>query len=453
MADNPDLSIVILAAGQGTRMCNAIPKVMHPLAGRTLIAHVLGFAGRMRAGRTAVVLAPGMDTVQAEVTNVAPDAAIVIQNLPLGTGHAVEAAVDELPEAGSVLVLFGDTPLLTVETIAGLVDRRREKDAAVAVLGMHPEDPSGYGRLEIDGSGELVGIVEHRYASELLRQTAICNSGVMAIDAARLRPLVRRIEADPVNGEFYLTEIVALARAEGWRCVAIEAPAEEGLGVNSQQQLAQAADVLQQRLRHELMTAGVIMLAPQTVFMCDDTEIAPGAVIEPNVVFGPGVRVEAGAIIRAFSYLEHARVGAGAQVGPFARLRPGADIGESARIGNFVEAKNARLGNGAKANHLTYLGDCDVGAGSNIGAGTIICNYDGFSKHRTLIGEDVFVGSNTALVAPLEIGAGSIVGAGSVITRNVPDDTVAVARGEQRHARGRASVLRARFRNKSQPDG
>jgi bifunctional UDP-N-acetylglucosamine pyrophosphorylase/glucosamine-1-phosphate N-acetyltransferase len=439
------LSVTVLAAGKGTRMRNHLPKVLHPLAGRTLIGHVLEAARELGAARTVVVLAPGMDEVAAEVRRSPLSPAVAVQEPQLGTGHALMAAAPELPrETGTVLVLYGDTPLVTPGTLRRLVATREEAGAAVAVLGMRPPDPKGYGRLRLAG-GDLDEIVEERHADEELKRHGISNSGVMALDAARLPELLGAIPLRPDKNEYYLTDVVALATARSWRCVAIEGPWEEGVGVNSQAQLADAMRLLQARLRARLLDAGVIMPAPETVYLAADTEVAPGAVIEPYCVFGPGVRIAAGAVVHAFSHLEGAVVGAGASVGPFARLRPGTELGEGARLGNFVEAKNTRLAAGAKANHLTYLGDATVGEGANVGAGTITCNYDGFAKHRTEIGPGAFVGSNSSLVAPVRVGAGAIVAAGSTVTADVPDDALAVARGRQQTRAGYAPPLRERL--------
>ena len=326
--------------------------------------------------------------------------------------------------------------------------RYEAADAAVAVLGMRPPDPAGYGRLRFSGD-DLAEIVEERHADPELRRSGNSNSGVMAMDAARLRPLLDAVPLRPEKGEYYLTDIVALATARGWRCTAVEGPWEEGAGVNSQAQLADAMRLLQTRLRGRLLEAGVIMPAPETVHLAVDTEVAPGAVVEPYVVFGPGVRVEAGAVVHSFSHLEGAVVEAGASVGPFARLRPGTRLGEKARVGNFVETKKARIGKGSKANHLSYLGDAKIGSGVNVGAGTITCNYDGFGKHRTEIGAGAFIGSNSALVAPVRVGAGAVVGAGSTVSRDVPDEAVAIARGTQENREGKAPGLRDRFRRRA----
>ena len=442
------LCVTVLAAGKGTRMRNTLPKVLHPLASRTLIEHVLASAAELGPRRTVVVLAPGMEAVAAVVgraVTAAPE--VVLQEPQLGTGHALMAARAALPATGTVLVVFGDTPLLRGATLARLVEVREAAGAAVAVLGMRPADPAGYGRLRV-ADKRLLEIVEERHADADLRRDALCNSGVMAFDASRLGRLLDELPLRPEKNEHYLTDAVGLAVARGWPCVAIEGPAEEGLGVNSQAQLAEAGAVLQRRLREALLEAGVVMPAPETVQLCADTEAAPGAVIEPYVVFGPGVRVGPRAVVRSFSHLEGATVAAGAVVGPFARLRPGSDIGEGARVGNFVETKNARLEAGAKANHLSYLGDASVGAGANVGAGTITCNYDGFHKHPTRIGAGAFIGSNTALVAPVAVGTGAIVAAGSTVTQDVPDDGFAVARARQETQADRAGRLRERLRQR-----
>jgi bifunctional UDP-N-acetylglucosamine pyrophosphorylase/glucosamine-1-phosphate N-acetyltransferase len=438
------LSVVILAAGKGTRMRNLRPKVLHPLAGLPVIGHVLATAAQLDPATLVVVLAEGMDEVAAVVRGRAPAAHVAVQEPQLGTGHAVMAARDLLPGSCPVLVLYGDTPLLTAATAATLVQARADADAAVAVLGMRPPDPTGYGRLRMV-DGRLVEIVEERHADAELRATALCNSGVMAFDATRLPALLDALVLRPEKGEYYLTDVVAAAVDRGWPVVAVEGPWQEGQGINSQAQLAEVAGMLQERLRGRLLESGVIMEAPGTVFLAADSVVAPGAVLEPYVVLGPGVRVGAGAVVHAFSHLEGAVVGPGCSVGPFARLRPGADLEEAARVGNFVEVKAARLGRGAKANHLSYVGDAEVGAGANLGAGTITCNYDGFAKHRTEVGPGAFIGSNTALVAPVRVGAGSIVAAGSTITADVPDGALAVARERQHTLPSRATALRERL--------
>jgi bifunctional UDP-N-acetylglucosamine pyrophosphorylase/glucosamine-1-phosphate N-acetyltransferase len=437
------LSVVVLAAGKGTRMRNELPKVLHPLAGLPLIAHVLRCAGALQPRRICVVLGPGMDAVAAAVRSTCATAEIVIQEPQLGTGHALQVARPALAESGSVLVLYGDTPLVTPQTCARLLAMQRDGDAAMTVLAMRPPDPSGYGRLRFEG-GQLVEIVEERHADEALRVQAPCNSGLMALDAARLTTLLEALPLRPGKNEIYLTDVVAAAVARGWGASAVEGDWIEGQGVNSQAQLAAVEELLQARLRASALYQGVIMPAPHTVHLAYDTSLASGAMVEPYVVFGPGVRVETGAVIHSFSHLEGARIGAHASVGPFARLRPGTELGEAARVGNFVEAKAAYLGAGAKANHLSYVGDAHVGAGANVGAGTITCNYDGFAKHRTVIGERAFIGSNSALVAPVTIGASAIVAAGSTVTEDVPDNALAIARQRQEIRPGQAEKVRQR---------
>jgi bifunctional UDP-N-acetylglucosamine pyrophosphorylase/glucosamine-1-phosphate N-acetyltransferase len=355
------------------------------------------------------------------------------------------AAQEPLPASGTVLVVFGDTPLLTGATLARLAAAREAAGAAVAVLGMRLADSTGYGRLRVE-DGRLVAIVEDRDADEALKRDAICNSGVMALDAARLPELLAALPLRADKGEYYLTDAVALAVERGWPCVAIEGPAEEGLGVNSQAHLAEAREILQRRLRLRLLANGVILHAPDTVHLCVDSEVAPGAVIEPYVVFGPGVRIGPGAVVHSFSHLERAVVAERAEIGPFARLRPGSEIGAAAKVGNFVETKNTVLEAGAKAGHLTYLGDTTVGAEANIGAGTITCNYDGFAKHATRIGAGAFIGSNSALVAPVTVGDGAFVAAGSTITSDVPADGLAIARARQETREQQAARLRERLR-------
>jgi bifunctional UDP-N-acetylglucosamine pyrophosphorylase/glucosamine-1-phosphate N-acetyltransferase len=441
------LNVVVLAAGKGTRMRNDRPKVLHPLAGRSLIGHVLVVAQSLRPARITVVLAPGMEPVAAEVARFGPGIEIALQEPQQGTGHALMAALPGLAADGSVLVLYGDTPLVTTPTLEALLAARRESDAAVAVLGMRPPMPDGYGRLAEDALG-LAAIVEERHADPELRRAGLCNSGVMAIDASMLPELLAAIPLRPEKGEYYLTDIVELARARGRRCVALAGPWQEGVGINSQEQLVQANAILQERLRAAALANGVIMPAPETVFLAADTEIAPGAIIEPHVVIGPGVRIAADAHVHSFCHLVDAELAEGAEIGPYARLRPGSRIGRGAKLGNFVETKNATLREGAKVNHLSYVGDALVGARANVGAGTITCNYDGFGKYRTEIGGGTFIGSNTLLVAPVRVGADAFVAAGSTITRDVPDGAVAIARTPQETRPDAAEPLRARLRRR-----
>jgi bifunctional UDP-N-acetylglucosamine pyrophosphorylase/glucosamine-1-phosphate N-acetyltransferase len=439
------LTLILLAAGKGTRMRSDRPKVLHPLASRPMIAHVLNTASELAPGRAVVVLAPEMDAVAAEARRGPLPVKIVLQEPQLGTGHALLAAREQLPQKGEVLVLYSDTPLVTAETLGRLLEERCAAQAAVAVLGFRPPDPTGYGRLAFDHDG-LAAIVEERHADETLKREGLCNAGVMAFDAARLVPLLDALELKQPKGEYYLTDAVEHARARGWNCVALEGPFEAGLGINSQAQLAEAEAILQRRLRQAAMAAGVTMTAPETVFLAADTELEPGVEIGPYVVFGPRVAVAAGARILPFCHLEGVRIAAGAEIGPFTRIRPGAEIGERAKVGNFVEVKNATLEAGAKANHLSYIGDARVGSKSNIGAGTITCNYDGTAKHRTEIGKGVFIGSNAALVAPVTIGDGAFVGAGSTINRDVPAGSLSIARGRQTDIPDGAARIRARRR-------
>lgn len=422
-------------------MKSRLPKVMHRIANRTMIGHVLDNLTPIGVAPIVAVIAPGMDDVAREV---APHG-IAYQTEALGTGHAVRSAREALAgiKAATVLVLFGDSPFVSTATLRKLIERRQAADdPAVVVLGMRPADPTGYGRLITDEAGAIAKIVEHKDANEAERRVDLCNSGVMAIDAAVMWPLVERIGNDNAKKEYYLTDIVALAREAGRRCAYVEAPAEELLGVNSRLDLAGAEALYQQRRRREAMGEGVTLTDPATVYFSSDTKLGQDVVVGPNVVFGPGVSVADGVEIRAFSHIEGARIESGAIIGPFARLRPGSEIGANVHIGNFVETKNAKLGAGAKANHLTYLGDTEVGAKSNIGAGTITCNYDGFLKDKTVIGASVFIGSNASLVAPVTIGDGAIVAAGSVVTRDVAADALAVARGQQVDKPGWASKFR-----------
>ena len=444
---------VILAAGEGTRMKSALPKVLHPVAGQPMVTHLLAALGPLQPALTVVVIGPGMDAVAAAV---AP-AECVIQDPPLGTGDAVRAAHPALAgrlaptgDITDVIVVFGDTPLLQSQTLARLLDdRRRAPAAAVAVAGMRPADPGPYGRLVTTLEGGLERIVEARDADPQQRGIGLCNGGAMAIDGGHLFDLLDALDRNNAKAEFYLTDIVGIARGRGLECRAVELPAEELLGVNTRAELAEAEALMQQRLRRAALDRGVTLIAPETVFLCADTELSPDVVIEPNVAFGPGVRVAAGARIRAFSHVEGAQIGAGAIVGPFARLRPGADLGEDVHVGNFVEVKAARLGRGVKANHLSYLGDAEIGAGSNIGAGTITCNYDGFNKHRTVIGDNAFIGTGTALVAPVTVGDGAYVATGSVVTADVPADSLTIARARQVDKPGRAAALRDRLRGRN----
>jgi bifunctional UDP-N-acetylglucosamine pyrophosphorylase/glucosamine-1-phosphate N-acetyltransferase len=434
----PCLSVV-LAAGEGTRMRSLTPKVLHAIGSRALITHVLTATGQ--DGATAVVIGPGQDVIAAEVKRTAPAAEIFVQAERRGTAHAVLAARTALARGAEVvLVLFGDTPLIRPQTLARLHDAV-VKGAAVAVLGFRPVDPAGYGRLVVEG-GQLVAIREERDASPAEKAITLCNAGVMALDGAHALAILDRIDDRNAKREFYLTDAVAIARAMGRAVVALETEEDEVRGINTRAQLAEAEAVLQRRLRQQWLDAGVTMVAPETVYLAADTKLARDVVVEPFVVFGEGVVVEEGAVIRSFSHLEGAHVGKGARVGPYARLRPGADLAEDVHVGNFVEVKAATIEKGAKANHLSYIGDARVGEGANVGAGTITCNYDGAAKHHTDIGKGAFIGSNSALVAPVKIGDGAYIGSGSVITNDVPADALALGRGRQIVKDGWAARLR-----------
>lgn len=449
------VAAVILSAGMGTRMKSALPKVLHLVAGKPMIHWVLDTVEALGAERAVVVTAPTHDIVREAIGD---RASMAIQETPLGTGHAVLSAADSLKEwcagGGTVLVLFGDTPMITAETLSRMVAARHaHDDPAVVVLGFEPEDPALYGRLIMAPDHHLERIVEARDAMPYELEIGLCNGGVMAIDAAVLFQLLERIDNANAKGEYYLTDIVGIAREFGRRCAVVIGDPVEAQGVDSRAGLAQAEAAMQDRLRSAAMAGGVSMTAPETVFLTHDTVLGQDVTVAPHVVFGPGVSVDEGAEIRAFSHLEGAHVGAGAVVGPYARLRPGARIGAQAHIGNFVEVKNAEIEDGAKANHLSYVGDARVGAGANIGAGTITCNYDGFNKHRTDIGAGAFIGSNTALVAPVTVGDGAVIGAGSTVTRNVGDDDLVVVRGEAKTVPGGAERLRQRNSAKKKTKG
>lgn len=434
---------IVLAAGEGTRMKSDTPKVLHRVAGRSMLAHVLASVAAAGVDQVAVVVGPGRDDVRAEAQRVTPHAQIFEQTERLGTAHAVLAARAAIAAGcDDLLVLFADTPLVTGETVLAL--RAALADgAAVAALGFHAADPYGYGRLLQDPAGRLVAIREEKDATAEERAVRLCNAGLMAIDGADALALLQSIGNQNAKGEYYLTDIVELVEAQGRDARVVVADETEVLGVNDRVQLSQAEAVAQARLRRAAMTAGVTMIAPDTVFLCADTSFGRDVMIEPHVVIGPGVAIGDGAVIHAFSHLEGATVGIGATIGPFARLRPGTTLAENAKVGNFVEIKNASVAAGAKVNHLTYIGDADIGAKANIGAGVITCNYDGFFKYRTVIGENAFVGSNSALVAPVTIGAGAYVGSGSVVTKDVTGDALAVARGRQMEKTGWATQFRA----------
>ena len=441
---------IVLAAGQGTRMKSTLPKVLHEIGGRPMIGHVLDRLAEIGPDRVAVVIGPGADAV----SEAAAPVPTVVQDAPLGTAHAVLAAREFLAGFdGDVLVLFGDTPLLTADTIRLLIETRRSPaDPAVVTLGFRPDDTAEYGRLITDEEGRLLAIVEHRDADEEIRKIGFCNAGIMAADGRHLLSLLDAVGNDNAKGEYSLTDVVEIARSRGLACAVTEAAdPDEVMGVNARSELAVAEAVFQRRARARAMAGGATLIDPDSVYFSHDTRLGRDVVIGPQVVFGPGVTVGDGVTIDAFCHIEGAEIAEGAAVGPFARLRPGARIGDRVRVGNFVEIKASSLEADAKVNHLSYVGDSRVGEGANIGAGTITCNYDGFTKAETDIGAGAFIGSNSALVAPVTIGAGAIVGAGSVIARDVPADSLAVERGTQRVKTGWAEAFRLR-RRAAKPD-
>jgi bifunctional UDP-N-acetylglucosamine pyrophosphorylase / glucosamine-1-phosphate N-acetyltransferase len=434
--------MVVLAAGKGTRMKSALPKVLHKVAGRSMLGHVLDLAARSSAGKVAVVVGPDMAKVEAEATAIFPGCETYLQSDQRGTADAVLAARPAMEgHTGDVIVLYADTPLIQSETIVR-IRAALDQGANVAVLGFRPNDPKGYGRLLTDASGALVAIREEKDATDAERKINLCNSGVMAFRVPRLAELLDRIGNTNAKGEYYLTDAVEIARAQGLKTAVVECDEDEVLGVNARDQLAEAEAIWQARARQQFMASGVTMIAPDTVWLSFDTKIANDVTIEPNVFFGPGVTVETGAEIRANCHFEGAVIGANARIGPFARLRPGARLSEGVHVGNFVEVKNVAMGQGSKANHLAYLGDGSVGSKANVGAGTIFCNYDGFNKHRTEIGEGAFIGSNSSLVAPVKIGAGAYIGSGSVITKDVNAGALALERSAQEERPGWAEKFR-----------
>ncbi len=439
---------VVLAAGEGTRMRSSLPKVLHPVAGQSLLAHVLNAVPKGSDASVAVVIGPDHAAVVEEAKRVRPDATPYIQCKRLGTAHAVLAAREAIARgADDLLVAFGDTPLISAETFERL--RAPLKDgAALVVLGFRAADPTGYGRLLVEGD-RLLAIREQADARPEERAITLCNAGVMAFDGRRAIEFIDKIGNSNAKGEYYLTDAVGIVRETGLEAVVIETSEDEVRGINTKAQLAQAEAVMQARLRAAALEAGVTLIAPETVYLAADTTFGKDVTIEPFVVIGPGVSIADGAVIHSFSHIVQASIGKNASVGPYARLRPGTSLGDGARIGNFVETKAATLEAGVKVNHLSYIGDAEVGANSNIGAGTITCNYDGFSKHRTTIGKGAFVGTNSSLVAPVKIGNGAYIGSGSVITRDVPDDAMALERSQQTIREGGAVRYReAKTRHK-----
>jgi bifunctional UDP-N-acetylglucosamine pyrophosphorylase/glucosamine-1-phosphate N-acetyltransferase len=430
---------IVLAAGEGTRMRSTLPKVLHPLAGQSLLAHVLEAAPNSAA--VAVVIGPDHRAVADEIKRVRPEAATYVQRERLGTAHAVLAAREAIERGvDDLLIVFGDTPLISAATFARL-RKPLKNGAALAVLGFRPADPAGYGRLLVE-EDRLVAIREHADATPAERAIQLCNAGVMAFDGHRALQIIERIGNANSKAEYYLVDAVAIARDLGLEAVVIETTEDEVRGINTKAQLAETEQVMQARLRRAALEAGVTMIAPDTVYLAADTKFGNDVTIEPFVVIGPGVSIADGAVIQSFSHIVQATIGKKASVGPYARLRPGTSLGEGAKIGNFVETKAATLEAGVKVNHLSYIGDSHVGANTNIGAGTITCNYDGFGKHKTEIGTGAFVGTNSSLVAPVKIGNGAYIGSGSVITKDVPDDALAVERSPQTNREGGAKRYR-----------
>ena len=443
---------IVLAAGEGTRMRSSLPKVLHPVAGQSLLAHVLGAAPKGIGASLAVVIGPDHKAVADEAKREREDAAIFTQRERLGTAHAVLAARDSIGRgADDLLVAFGDTPLISSATFERLRAPLRN-GAALAVLGFRAADPTGYGRLLVEGD-RLVAIREQADASPAERAITLCNAGVMAFDGHKALAIIDKIGNANSKDEYYLTDAVSIVRDLGLEAVVIETSEDEVRGINTKAQLAEAEQVMQARLRKAALDAGVTLIAPETVYLSADTTFGNDVTIEPFVVIGPGVSIADGATIHSFSHLTGAKIGAGALVGPYARLRPGSEIGVGAKIGNFVEIKAATVGTGAKVNHLSYVGDADVGEKANIGAGAITCNYDGFSKHKTTIGKGAFVGTNSSLVAPVKIGDRAYVGSGSVITKDVPDDAMAVERSPQTNREGGAKRIREMKSRAKTPKG
>ncbi|MEH6830949.1 MAG: bifunctional UDP-N-acetylglucosamine diphosphorylase/glucosamine-1-phosphate N-acetyltransferase GlmU [Sulfitobacter sp.] len=439
-------SLIILAAGKGTRMNSELPKVLHPIAGDPMLVHAMAAGATLEPVHTVVVAGHGAEEVTAAAQDYDETATVVVQSEQLGTAHAVAQARDALSGFdGTAIVLYGDTPFVSSETLEEMMSAAEGAD--VVVLGFEAADPERYGRLVMDGTS-LERIVEFKDASEEERAITLCNSGVIACNATLLFDLIDAVGNENASGEYYLTDIVGLARSRGLKATAVTCDEAETLGVNSRAQLAEAEAAFQARARAILIEDGVTLQAPETVFLARDTVIGRDALIEPNVVFGAGVTIESGAHIRAFSHLEGCHVSRGAVVGPYARLRRGAELEENAKVGNFVEIKNAVLAEGAKVNHLSYIGDAFVGAHANIGAGTITCNYDGVMKHHTHIGSGAFIGSNTMLVAPVHIGDGAMTGSGSVITSDVEPDALALARAPQVEKPGMARKLMEMLRAK-----
>ena len=432
-------ALIILGAGMGTRMNSELPKVLHQIAGAPMLVHAMKSGGALDPAHTVIVAGHGADLVEAAAKAYDPDVTVAIQSEQLGTAHAVSQARSALADFdGDALVLYGDTPFIRAETLAAMTAARLTHD--IVVLGFEAADAGRYGRLILKDD-QLDRIVEFKDATDAERGVNLCNSGVVAANAATLFDLIDAVGNENAAGEYYLTDIIGIARARGLSATVVRCDEAETLGINSRSELAQAEALFQANARQIAQEDGVTMIAPETVFFAHDTVIGRDTVIEPNVVFGPDVTIESSTTIRAFSHLEGCHVSRGSVVGPYARLRPGAELAENVKVGNFVEIKNAQIAAGAKVNHLSYIGDATIGARSNIGAGTITCNYDGVFKHHTTIGEDVFIGSNTMLVAPVTVGDAAMTGSGSVVTRDVPAGDLAVGRAKQENKAGLAVRL------------
>ena len=432
------VSVIILAAGMGSRMKSDVPKVLHRIAGAPMLVHAMRTASGIDAQRTVIVTGYGADLVADVATDYDENVLIAHQEAQNGTGHAVQQAAASLQDfAGDVIVLYGDTPFVRPETLQAMLDKKTEGHGVV-VLGFHAADPAKYGRLITSKGGLLDEIIEYKDTTKVQRNIDFCNSGVICADAKLLFNLLDDVTNDNASGEYYLTDIVGLARAQGLSCAAIACDETETMGINSRNDLAAAEVAFQTKARRDAMEGGVTLTAADTVWFAYDTIIGRDVIVEPNVIFGPDVTVENNATIRAFSHLEGCHISKDAIVGPYARLRPGAEIGDGAKVGNFVEIKAAQIGEGAKVNHLSYIGDADIGADANIGAGTITCNYDGVFKHKTEIGKRAFIGSNTMLVAPVRIGDDAMTASGSVVTMDVPDEALALGRSRQKNKLGLA---------------
>ena len=444
-----DFAVVILAAGQGTRMRSDTHKVLHPIASRPLLMHLLESVDSLGATKRVVVVGKGRDQVEQALEG--RDVLVVHQAEQKGTGHAVQQARQALSGyEGPVLVLYGDTPFVEADTLTRMLERLDGDDGpGVVVLASQPADPAAYGRIILGEGDRIAKMVEFRDATEAERAVRLCNSGMMAVRARDLFGWLDQVKNDNAAGEYYLPDVVNIAASEGREAVVIEGDPYETAGVNSRAELAHLELEWQRRRREQVLDEGATLIDPESVWFAYDTKLGRDVTVEPHVVFGPGVEVADGATIKAFSHIEGALIGARAQIGPFARIRPGTVLAERSKVGNFVELKKASVGAGAKVNHLSYVGDSEVGRGANIGAGTITCNYDGFGKHRTIIGEGAFIGSNSSLVAPVQIGAGAVVGAGSVITSDVEADSLAVERSQQKGIAGWARKFRERMARKA----